>query len=181
MSSRRLIRATFVTAITTIPMLTGCVACPPSMTNFERGAGELASTQVGNIAEIIAKERPDAFVGSAISDVGGDPATLYIKGPRDGCIDQLVSSASVSIVVAYDQPFSFAELEARQRRVHESLLVVTDNVGIGFDITRRGMMVVTVTGSDRVPDADAVMELIPPDLRDSVEVQLVADDVGDGG
>jgi hypothetical protein len=111
----------------------------------------------------------------------GGPGTLYVKGPRDRCIDQLVSSASVPIVIAYDQPFSFAELEGRKQRIHQALLAVTNQVATGFDITRRGMMEVTVGRSDRLPDANAVMELIPADLRDSVEVRVVADDDVDGG
>lgn len=157
--------------------LAACIACPPDMEAYEPRPGEGASTQVGDIAEIVARERPDAFVGSALADNLDGPATLYVKGPRDTCIDRMVGAASVPMEVAYDQPFSFAELEARQQRVADALRAVTDELAIGFDITRGGLMEVVVARSDRLPDANAVMALVPVDLRDAVEVRVVAEDV----
>ena len=176
--ARRLLAALLV-AVAALSVLTGCVACPPAMSLAEPAGNAAAATQLGRIAEIVASERPDVFVGSSLpDDAGGDP-TLYVKGPRDACIDQLIHSASVMIRVAYDQPHSFSELEARQQRVHEALLEVTDQVVTGFDITRGGRMEVVVTRSDRLPDANAARAVIPDDLRASVDIQVVDEPVVD--
>jgi hypothetical protein len=176
---RRTLISAIGMAIVAIPMLAACAPCPPAMTAYEPDVGQGASTQIGDIAVIVAAERPDVFVGSAVDDPLRGPATLYIKGSPDRCIDELVRAASVPIEVAYEQPFSFGELEARQQRVWEPLIAVTDQVAVGTDITRHGQMDVVVTRSDRLPDADAVLSLIPADLRDAVDVRVVAEDVQD--
>jgi streptogrisin C len=136
-------------------------------------ANHEAADAVGQIAEIVAEKRPDIFVGSALSAEPSAPPTLYIKGPRDEFIDELVRSSRVPIVVADNQPFSFAELEARQQRVHEALLTLTDHIGIGFDVSRGGVMELDVARSERLPDEAAVLDAVPADLRSSLEIRLI--------
>lgn len=133
--------------------------------------------EIGRIAQTIFEQRPEAFVGSALSPEPGGPATLFIKGAGDAYIDELVQSAGIAIIVADQQPFSFAELEAQQLRIHESLFALTSEVAISFDIERAGVHEVIVTASELLPDESAVLEAIPEDLRSYAEVQVVEDAV----
>jgi hypothetical protein len=60
---------------------------------------------IGRVAVEVSARRPDIFVGSALSrDPTGAP-TLYIKGPSDPFIDDLLEAEDVEIVVADKQPF----------------------------------------------------------------------------
>lgn len=136
-------------------------------------ANREAAEAVGRLAQVVAEERPGMFVGSALSPEPDGPPMLFIKGPQDAFIDELVRSSSVPIVVVDNQPFSFAELEARQQRAHAALLQFTDDVGIGFDIARGGVLEVVVTRSVRLPDQTAVLDALPADLRASVEVRVI--------
>ena len=182
MTARRLgdqLASRLLTTAAVAAFVTGCGLLPSPQPPRPSVAFGTAASEVGRIAEIVAEQRPDLFVGSALSEDPGGAPTLYIKGLRDSFIDDLVASASVPIVVAYGQPYSFDELEARQARVVEALRALTDQVGIGFDIERRGMMDVIVTRSARLPDANAVLAAIPDDLHDSVAVRVVDDPVVD--
>ncbi len=135
-------------------------------------ANHEAAEAVGRLAQI-AEERPGMFVGSALSPEPDGPPTLFTKGPQDSFINELVRSSSVPIVVVDNQPFSFAELEARQQRVHEALLYFTNDVSTGFDIARGGALEVVVTRSIRLPDQAAVLDVLPADLRATVEVRVI--------
>jgi hypothetical protein len=139
---------------------------------FQPGGERQAESAANRVAEAISEERPDAWVGIVLSHEPTGCPTLYIKGPRDAFIDEVVSAEAVPFVVEDDQPFSFAELEERQLRVQNALIAITPQVGIGFDIARGGVMEAVVTREEGV-DRAMLEAAIPADLRDSVELRLV--------
>lgn len=166
----------------------GLIAEARGWTAAEAAAYYRAEQAIGRVAVNVAAERPEAFVGSALSLKPDGAPTLYVKGPADKLINDLVDAAGVEIVVADNQPFSLEELEARKLRVHHALeaqgfdLVVT-----GVDITRGGLIESSVT---RKPGLDAevddIVSRLPADLRSSValtvrDVPVVEDEGAFGG
>lgn len=157
-------------------LMTGCGSEPASdvACTFEPGGDRQAATAVGAVAEQVAEQRPEVFVGSALATEPNGCPTLYVKGPRDAFIDELVAAAPVPIVVEDNQPFSFEELEERQQRVAEALVAITPQVAVGSDITRGGIIEAIVTIEDGADvDRDMLEAAIPADLRDSVELRVV--------
>lgn len=132
-------------------------------------AGEV----VGAIAEQIARERPDQFVGSEVRDPG-EPPILYIKGPADDFVQELVASADIAITVADNQPFSFDELEARKLRVHHAL----EDLGYRYvaaasNITGKGVIPASVGVEPGLEsNAELILERLPADIRTSVDLTV---------
>jgi hypothetical protein len=137
---------------------------------------------VGALIGAIAKERPDAYVGAALGEAPGDPATVYIKGAADRRILELIEASGVPIVLADNQPYSFDELEARKLRVTRALEALGfEYVATAVNITGAGVIPATVAAAPGLPSSAAeVLELLPADLRDSVEL-TVRDDWPQGG
>lgn len=137
---------------------------------------------IGAIANQIATERPKIFIGSALSiDPRGAP-TLYIKGPADDFVTDLVDASGIEIVVADNQPFSFDELIAREMRAHQALraqgfrAIVTE-----VDIRGRGRIPAAVTAAPGLPTRVAdIVGALPADLRSHVDLtistEVVAED-----
>lgn len=131
---------------------------------------------VGDVAEQVAEQFPDIFVGSAVSrDPAGAP-TLYVKGPASPSVRQLVAAAGVEIDLVDRLPYSFVELEERQMRLYEALEgqgfreVVTS-----FDIAREGQLEAAVRRESGTPQSvDSVIQNLPPDLR-GAEVTVTDD------
>ena len=65
-------------------------------------AQRLASDALDPITSSLAAERPDIFIGSALVD--GSPR-LYIKGPSDDSLRELVAGADVEIEIVDNQPY----------------------------------------------------------------------------
>lgn len=128
---------------------------------------------LGEITSRIARERPEMFVGAALSDETVGPSTLYIKGPVDTFVLNLVEAADIEIVVADNQPYSFEELEERKTRVGAVLLDLGfTNFSIGFDI-RTGRIRGAVTIEEGLPvDPTEVIALLPADVRDAVDLTM---------
>jgi hypothetical protein len=80
----------------------------------QAAAQHLAAEIVGRIAGEVAGSYPEIFVGSALSDVPGGVPELYIKGPADEFVRAQVAAAGIEIRIVDNQPYSFAELEARR-------------------------------------------------------------------
>lgn len=129
---------------------------------------------LGEILGTIARERPTQYVGAALGERPGDPATLYVKGPADEFIRDLVRVSGVDAVVADNQPFSFDELEERKLRVHRAL----ETLGFGYvatavNITGGGIIPAGVTAEAGLPStAASIIAALPADLRDSVELTI---------
>lgn len=152
----------------------GLVARTKGWTIEEAKAQFRAAEAVGAIAEEIAKQRPEAFVGSALSDKPGGPPTLYVKGSADTLIRQLVASSDIPIVVADNEPFSFEQLEARKRRVHAALEAIGfQDVATRVNITGHGRIPADVANRPGVPNTRAaIMASLPADLQGSVDLSI---------
>jgi hypothetical protein len=96
-------------------------------------AQRLAADALDPITSSLAAERPDIFIGSAL--VNGSPK-LYIKGPADDSLRDLVAGAAVKIEIVDNQPYSRAELDERQAQVVAALQEQGfTNFAAGTDIT----------------------------------------------
>lgn len=139
-------------------------------------AQRLAADALDPITSNLAAERPDIFIGSALVD--GSP-TLYIKGPADDFVRDLVASAAVEIEIVDNQPYSRAELDKRQAQVVRALQEQGfTNFGAGTDITN-GQIEATVTRQSGLPDdPDEILADLPSDLRENVTLTVSDAPVG---
>lgn len=135
-----------------------------------------AAEIVGNIAREIASTRPSAFVGSAVGAKPGEPPTIYIKGPADPYIRNLVASAAIRILIADNQPYSREELEQRKHAIHQLLTEIGyDDLMTSYDIQNRGRIHVVLSRRNGLPDlASDVLAQLPEDLRSDVEIEMVS-------
>ncbi|MGH3737844.1 MAG: hypothetical protein ACRDT6_19865 [Micromonosporaceae bacterium] len=148
-----------------------------------------AAEAVGALAEQVAAQLPDRFVGSALSERPGGVPSLYVKGAADSQIRTLVAAAKTPIRIVDRQPYSFAELEAREAAVHQALAAQGfDAVSSGVDFTnpRAIRADVTRTAGVSAASADAALARMPADLRSGVrltvsDVAVAADEHAYGG
>ena len=148
----------------------------------EAVAAHKTADVVGRIAEQVAAERPQMFVGTVLARAPGGAPELYIKGPVDQFVRNLVADAEIEVEIVDGQPFSFDELEERKIRVHRALEAQGFRyVSTGFSITGGGQINAAVTTELGLPsDPDEILLGLPSELRASVE--LTVDDapvVGD--
>jgi hypothetical protein len=127
----------------------------------------------------VARERPNAFVGSALSNLPGGVPTLYVKGPADEFVRDLIIASGIDITVADNQPFSFDELEVRKLRVHHALEALGFRwVVTSVNITGAGRIPAAVTSEPGLPDRLDVFSQLPDDLRSSVDLRISTTPVG---
>jgi hypothetical protein len=140
----------------------------------QAAADRRAADIVGAVAGQVAREQPDAFVGSAVSPVPGGAPSLYIKGPASAFVRQLVAAAGIPIEIVDRQPYSFSELEARQLAVHQALLAYGfRQVATGADVTRAGRIPAEVTREPAIDSTPAaVRAALPAALRSSVDLTV---------
>lgn len=140
----------------------------------QAAAQHAAAEEVGAIAERIAAERPEIFIGSALSSEPDGPPALYVKGPADAFVRRLVADAGIEIRIVDNQPFSFEELEERSHRVHEALVALGfEEVTTGANITGGGTIPAAVLRTPGVTDDVAeILAALPSNLRDSVELTI---------
>lgn len=136
----------------------------------QAAAHQRAADAVGAIATRIATERPEVFVGSAVSAAPDGPPTLYVKGVADAFVRNVVAASDIEILLADRQPYSFDELEARRHRVHRALEAAGfRNVVTGANIVGGGLIPAAVAAEPDLPTASReILETIPADLRASV-------------
>jgi hypothetical protein len=136
----------------------------------------LSAEVVGHIAAQVALNRPDAFVGSALSDNPGGPPMLYIKGIPDDFILNLVEAAEPEVLLVDNQPYSFDELEQRKLVVHQALEAIGfDYIMTTFDLQNGGHITAEVTrvpGLESAPDE--LLGRLPSDIKSDVTI-VVAD------
>lgn len=136
----------------------------------------LSAEVVGDIAVQVALNRPDAFVGSALSDDPSGPPVLYIKGTPDDFILNLVEAAEDEVLLVDNQPYSFEELEQRKLAVHRALEAIGfDYIMTTFDFQNRGHLTAEVTrvaGLEWAPEE--LIGRLPSDVRSDVTI-VVAD------
>ena len=135
------------------------VAEAKGWTLAEAAADHLAADRIGEVAEAVARERPDIYVGAALAEEPGGAPRLYVKGPADAYVLDLVAASDIEIVVADNQPFSFDELEARKLRVHRALEAAGFRyIAPSVNVTGRG---VVPAGRDRLEGVLAVLQHQP--------------------
>jgi hypothetical protein len=133
-----------------------------------------AAEAVGHLAEQIAAEHPEAFVGSALSDIPGGAPTLYIKGTADAFIRDLAGSAEVKVIIADGQPYSAAELDERSDQLHGALVEMGyDNIFSATDITTGTITAEIETTSATTADIARVPDELPQGLTAGVELNFV--------
>jgi hypothetical protein len=129
-----------------------------------------ASEALDPITSRLAAERPDAFIGSALPEDPGRPPKVYIKGPADESVRNMVAAAEVEIDIVDNQPYSRAELNHRQTRVLDAVREIGfAKISAGFDITNGGQMEVDVVRQAGLPDdPQEILAALPPEVRESV-------------
>jgi hypothetical protein len=112
------------------------IATMKGWTIEEVRAHEYAADALIDVVGKLAVERPDVFVGSAVGASPNAPPSLFIKGPADAYVQDLVASAPITIEIVDNQPYSSDELASRRHRVHSSLL----NAGYVHVATRANVL-----------------------------------------
>jgi streptogrisin C len=140
----------------------------------EAVAQDRAAEAVGAIATRIAKERPDSFIGSALSDKPGGTPTLYLKGPADAFVRELVAESDVGIRLADNQPYSLEELGARSHRVHAALAAAGfRDIVTGTNIAGGGVIPAGVSVQPGLTTSSSeILSGVPEDLRGSVNLTI---------
>jgi hypothetical protein len=140
----------------------------------EATAQMAAADAIGKVAERLARERRNAFVGTALATAPGDPPTLYIKGEADALVRSLIGSAGIKVIVRDHQPYSFDELETRKLRVHEALRSLGFSyVATAVNISGGGVIPAAVTMEPGLPTTpDELLESLPIDLRSFVKLTV---------
>ena len=123
----------------------------------------------------LSEERPDVFLGAALPNEPGGAPTIYVKGPADTFIRDLVAGAGIEIAIADNQPYSAVELDERQSLVSQALLDMGfSNFSGGADI-RTGRMDFAVTIEPGLPDTpEEIIDQLPADLRSGVTITVSA-------
>lgn len=132
------------------------------------------SEVVGRIAEEIAAERPDVFLGGVLPRVPGETPAIYIKGPADAFILDLISGAAIEIKMLDNQPFSFEDLERRKLQVHHALEAQGfQNVSTGFRFEDGGRIRASVAIEPGLASGVVeILRMVPADVRDSVDLTI---------
>ncbi|MFI6456539.1 hypothetical protein ACIBF6_33875 [Streptosporangium amethystogenes] len=155
------------------------VAQAKGWTLTQAAADREAAEIIGEIAGKVARERPEIFVGSAVSPLPGGAPTLYIKGPAGAFVNGLASAADIDVNVVDGQPYSFAELEERQLVLHKALVAYGfKSVATAVDITGAGRIPAEVTKEPGIDSRQsAVLAAMPQGLRSHVDLAVRGDPV----
>jgi len=150
------------------------IAAARGWTVEQAAADHRAAEVVGRIAEQVASERPDIFVGSVLSPEPGGAPALYIKGSADEFVRALVAGAEIDIKVVDDQPFSSDELEEREMQVARTLEALGfQSAYISSSITDGGQIIAGVTRQPGLPDDQLkILSGLPAELRASVALTV---------
>jgi hypothetical protein len=128
---------------------------------------------VGEIAQRISEERPDVFAGSSLADEPDGAPTIYIKGPADAFVRDVVAAAEIEVELADNMPYSADELDERQMRLGAALSDIGfSNWATGADI-KTGKLWASVTIEPDLPSSsEAILGLLPADLRSDVDLEV---------
>jgi len=121
------------------------------------------------ITSRLTAERPGILVGSALSPDPGGPPTIYIKGPADDFVRELVASAGIEIEIVENEPYALNEIDERQQQVVRAL----QEWGFaGFSVytdQESGQIMVAVVRQTGLPDdPDEILAGLPAELRENV-------------
>ncbi|MDD9942460.1 MAG: hypothetical protein OXU20_15585, partial [Myxococcales bacterium] len=124
----------------------------------------------------VAEDHPDIYVGGIAPASPGDDPVLLVKGKAGGDVHDLVAhEPATKIVVKDQQPFSLAELQDRQRRLHDSLTAMGyRNVASLADIERGGEIRANVGFENGMPSTHAeILPKLPESLREATAVSFM--------
>ena len=150
------------------------VASSKGWTLEQAVAQDHAADVVGTIATRIAAERPEIFVGSALSTTPGGAPTLYVKRAADSYVRDLLAASDIDLKLADMQPYSFDELEARKLNVHRSLEAAGfRNIATRVNIGGGGVIPVAVAVEPGLPTAATkILAYVSQDVRSSVQLTV---------
>lgn len=148
-------------------------------TREQRALHGAKSEAAGKVAERLAAERPEVFVGGALGPAPEDAPRVYIKGPADARVYEIVETAAFEILVIDWQPYSRREIDERQWALVQELSALGFlNFGVGTDIQSEGLMKATVQRVPGAPcSADEVLAALPAPLRERTSITLVDEPV----
>ncbi len=128
----------------------------------------------GTINGILADERPDIYIGGAVSSAPGGAPSVYVKGPAPRMLHDLIADTGYPIDIVDEQPYDRAELEERAERVHQALVDAGyPNVATATDIIGGGVIPVWVQQMGDLPaDRDGILAFVPEDLRADVALDV---------
>lgn len=149
-------------------------------TSEEAEAAYRVAEIVGGIAQKVATERPDIFVGSVLPPEPLAVPELYIKGPADESVRGLVAAAGIEIKLVDNQPYSFDELDERKTRVARALQAQGFRyISAVSSVAGGGTIEAAVARQDGLPaSAEQILLGLPSDLRESVELAVRDDACG---
>ncbi len=133
-----------------------------------------ANRTSGQINGVLADERPDIYIGGAVSVAPGGAPSVYVKGPAPQLVHDLVAAADYPINIVDGQPYNRAELEERADRVHQALVDADyPNVATATDIIGGGVIPVWVQQMGDLPaDPDGILAFVPEDVRADVDLDV---------
>lgn len=124
----------------------------------------------------VSEAKPDVFVGGAgAGATTSGLAEIYIKGPADQAIRDIVASAEIQIRLVDEQPFSRDELEQHHQRIIQNLRAMGfQSVSSGLKFDGAAKILVFVSPQPGLPtDAREVLSNLPDDLSSNVTLKVV--------
>jgi hypothetical protein len=152
----------------------GAVAQSKGWTIEQAAAQHRVSEIVSSIAQQLVDARPDMWVGGALSPEPGGAPTLYIKGPADEFVRNVVDSAEIKIDVADNQPFSLSELDARLSDVSHALSAQGYKyAAVTYDVRDARKITVELTREPGLPDEPGqIVTGLPESVRADVSLTI---------
>ena len=140
-----------------------------------------AAEAVGAVAVKLAQQRPDLFVGSELAVEPGGAPRLYVKGPAEREVYDLVAASRAHIEIVDNQPYSYDELEKRKLEVHTALADMGyQDIMTAFDFREAGKINVEVTRRAGLPKASRqIADALPAALRSDVRIRVLDEPVGE--
>jgi hypothetical protein len=161
-----------------VPSSEGYAATPGAKargwTKEEAKLQQKASRIVREVNRAIHDQRPDIWIGAALSETPGGAPSIYVKGPAPQFVRDLVAQADYLIAIVDEQPYSFDELEERSIRVFQALVDAGyPNVSSATHITGGGVIPAWVLKVGDLPAEPAeILAFVPEELRADVDLHV---------
>lgn len=132
-----------------------------------------ATEAVGRVAQRVAEEYPEVFVGSVAPEEPYGVPQLLIKGKADLNILTLAKAEGVPIEVVDGQPFSATALDGRIQDAYGKLKAMGfKDISVAADVRREGRLLANVRFEDGAPEAVGDIEAaLARDFGPNLEVR----------
>ncbi|WP_100445493.1 chymotrypsin family serine protease [Glycomyces xiaoerkulensis] len=142
---------------------------------FEQAEAQYEVTEaIGDIAGEIAPKRPEAFVGTALSEEPGGAPTLYLKGEADEFVERVIEQSGQKVIVADGQPYSFVELQERSLQLTEELIKLGyGDIVSAVDITEGTVSAEVAAPRGNIVEADQIAGRLSEELRTGIDLSVV--------